>query len=227
MRVPIAVSALEERKGACTRGQWRDPLHHAAAGLTVRATSLGPAASDDVVSLSVVRVTQDEIQEEEERHPQGIEDKCKLGGAVQGQAQRHLGNPKQGDGPSAPAVEMDPEGATTDVLDETAADGLEEDQDVYGHADAVVGVRQASRRAHGDEAEDEDDGGEAHGEDLEIGMESCGGLSAGPAEPLLHDGCGYDEEKGHGGEDSVGRDYAVILRQGGEAVSHAFFPGKC
>lgn len=178
------------------------------------ATFGSPSPDIVVASLTVVRVAQDEIQEDQERHPQGEEDEGELGRAVEGEAQRHLRDPEQCYGAAAPAVKMNPQRAAPNVLDEAATNRLEEDQDVDGYADSVVGVGEAPRRADCEKAEDKDDGYEPDGEDLEVGMISCVGFSGGPAEPLEEDRTRDDEEECYSSENPVRRNYAVVLGQG-------------
>lgn len=164
--VPLLVllAAPKERPGAGPGGQWCDPLHGAAARLAVGAAAFGSAAMDVAATLAVMGVAKYEVQEDQEGHPQGEEDEGELGGTVKGKTQGHLRNSEQRYSSAAPAVKVGPERAASNVLDQATSNGLEEDEDVYGHANAVVGVGQAPRRADGEEAEDEDHGGEPDGE---------------------------------------------------------------
>ena len=81
------------------------------------------------------------------------------------------------------------------MSNQTAADSLQEDQDVNGDANAVVRIRQTPRRADSHEAEDEEYGAQEHGEDVEVGM--VPDAVAGPlcVETDIEDGKGHNEEE--------------------------------
>jgi hypothetical protein len=113
------------------------------------------------------------------------------------------------------------------VPDHPAAKGLQQDHDVDGDTDPVVRVRQRPLWPDGEESEDEDDGAEPNGEDVEVGVRPHVALVvARAAEALDHHGRGHEDEEGDRRQHAVGGYEAVVLRQGREAVAHAYFPSE-
>jgi hypothetical protein len=119
----------------------------------------------------VVPVVQNKEQEEQKRHPDSKENEKVLGRAIEREAQWDLHDAENRDSPAGPAVDMHPERVTaSELLDETTAYSLEQDQHINGNTNSMVRVCQVARRADGDESENENDGAEADGKDLKIGM---------------------------------------------------------
>lgn len=85
----------------------------------------------------------------------------------------------------------------------------------------MVGVRQAPLRADGEPAEDEDDGGQEDGEDLEVGVVSDGIARAFCVKAGVEDGYGDDEEEDDDAYYAVGLNECVILCEGRETIAHA------
>lgn len=85
----------------------------------------------------------------------------------------------------------------------------------------MVWVCQAPLWADGEPAEDEDDGGQEDGEDLEVGMVSDGIARAFGVEAGVEDRYGNDEEENNDAYYAVGFDECVVLRESRETISHA------
>lgn len=108
-----------------------------------------------------------------------------------------------------------------DPVDETTAKELDEEEDEDGDADSVVRVCQAALGPDSEVAEDEDDYEEQAGYDLQAGVVSnCEAWATG-MEPHDHDGRRNEQEEDESGEDAVGEDHVVVLRQRRESVAHA------
>lgn len=90
----------------------------------------------------------------------------------------------------------------------------------------MMGVRQAPLRTDGEVAEDEDDGGQEDGEDLEVGVVSDGIARAFGVEAGVEDGYGDDEEEDDDGYYAVGLDKCVVLCEGRETIAHACVGGN-
>src|ERR1044071_875383 len=119
-------------------------------------------------------------------------------------------------------MDMEPERTTLDLSHETAAKGLEEDQDVDGDANAVVRIGQVARGTDGDETEDEDDGRKADSNDVEVRMVLDGLARTLGVETDKQGGDGYYKEEGDGGQHAVAEDETVVLCEGRKAVSHSW-----
>lgn len=63
-------------------------------------------------------------------------------------------------------MDHDAERYLVDPPNETAAQCLDQDQCVYGYANAMMRIREASLRTYSKETQDEYDGGETNSEDL-------------------------------------------------------------
>jgi hypothetical protein len=92
------------------------------------------------------------------------------------------------------------------LSNQATADGLEQDEHVDSHADAVVGIGQVARRADRKEAQHENDGGEADGEDLKVGMVANGAAWLAGVVPGEQHGKGYDEEERYRGKYAMAED---------------------
>jgi hypothetical protein len=67
----------------------------------------------------------------------------------------------------------------------------------------------------------QDNGGQQYGENLKPYMQAHCQPRVSPVETGNED-CGWhNEQKGNGGEDSMGSDNLVVIRQASEAISHA------
>jgi hypothetical protein len=107
------------------------------------------------------------------------------------------------------------EGGTANTTPSKAtAHELDQDQNVYSNADAVVRVRQVSRRTDGKEAKNEDDSRETNGKNLQVGVVANGAPRPTCVEPRQQHGDGNDEEEGHYGEYAMAKDQRVVLCQG-------------
>jgi len=77
-----------------------------------------------------------------------------------------LDDSKKRNGSPRPAVQVQAEGTAGYVSDEAATEGLEQNEHVDGHTNAVMRVRKVAWGTDCNEAENKNDSCEADGEDL-------------------------------------------------------------
>lgn len=170
---------------------------------------------------ALVSVVEDEVNQDEESHPNGEQDERVLRGPVQRQAKGDLRDTEESDGTARPTVEVNAERPTRDVLDKPSANGLQQDHHIDGNANSMVGIGEISRRSDCNKTENKNNRGKSHSEDLEIGVVSdCGSWTL-SVESDIKEGQRHQEEKGDGCQNSVSEDEAVVLCQGRKPIAHA------
>lgn len=102
------------------------------------------------------------------------------------------------------------QGFLENISDDAASNGLGENQDVDGYANAMVRIRQVTGRTDGEESEDEYDGGKTDGKNLDVCVYAAASSTV-RMEPHIHDGNWYKEQEGYSGQDAMSSDKAVVL----------------
>lgn len=87
-------------------------------------------------------------------------------------------------------MDHESQGFLENISDDAASNRLDQKQDVNCYANAMVRVRQVTGRAHGEESENEYDGGKTDGKNLHVCMYAAAS-SAVRMEPHKHDGDWY------------------------------------
>jgi hypothetical protein len=112
---------------------------------------------------------------------------------------------------------------TLPVTDEISPHDLEQDQDVYGDANAMMWVCKAAIGPDGEPAECENDRGQKHGQYLQPHMDLDGesGVELERSEAQGKDGSRDYEKECYGGEDSMAEDEGVVFGKTAKPIRHS------
>jgi hypothetical protein len=106
-------------------------------------------------------------------------------------------------------------------MNQRTTNELNKNQSVQSDAYAVMGVGQASFRAHSKPSKNENNGDQGDGQNLEIDVESESKSWVSVVKASNKDGRGDDKEEDYGSNDSMANDETVVLREFGKATGHA------